>query len=87
METAFWILLACLPFYFYRVARGPQIWDRLHGMDLITTKVLLIVVLYASFMDTAYLLDFAIMCTLIGFISVVFTSIFLRERKKGGKDQ
>jgi multicomponent Na+:H+ antiporter subunit F len=84
---AFWILVACLPFYFYRVARGPLIWDRLHGLDLIATKVLLITVLIASFTDTSYILDLAIVCALLGFISVTFTSHFLLDRKKGGGDQ
>jgi multicomponent Na+:H+ antiporter subunit F len=84
---AFWVLLACLPVYFYRVAKGPLIWDRLHGMDLISTKVLLVIVLFASYTDTAYLLDLALVCVLLGFISVVFTALFLQERKRGGKGQ
>jgi len=83
----FWILIACLPFYFYRIANGPLIWDRLHALNLISTKILLIIVLLASYMDLAYLLDLAIVCVLLGFISVVFTALFLLERKKGGKDQ
>ena len=80
-----WILLAYLTIYIVRVVKGPSIWDRLLSLSLISTKVILIIVIYASFHETAYLLDFAIVYALLGFISIIFTALFLLERTKGGR--
>jgi len=75
-----WIMLASMLIYFTRVITGPSIWDRLHSFSLISTKVLLIIILYASLFDEAFLLDIAIVCALVGFIGMTFTSLFVLDR-------
>lgn len=83
------IILACLPFYFIRVVTGPTIWDRLHSLNLISVKILLFIILFASHLEASYLLDIAIVYALLGFISTLFTAIFFLERirkLKGGDD-
>ncbi|MCL1991397.1 MAG: monovalent cation/H+ antiporter complex subunit F [Spirochaetes bacterium] len=80
-----WVMLAYLVLYLVRVILGPSIWDRLLGLSLISTKVLLIAVLYASYYDTAYILDIALVGALLGFIGIIFTALFLMGRMKGGK--
>jgi len=80
-----WIMLALMTLYFVRVVRGPSIWDRLLGLNLIFSKVILIIVNYASLHETAYLLDFAIVYALLGFVGIIFTALFLLERMKGGR--
>ena len=78
-----WIMLAYLFLYFLRTILGPSIWDRLLGMNLISTKIIIIIAVFASVNKTAYLLDFAIIYTLFGFIGVIFTALFLLEKTKG----
>jgi len=68
-----------------RVIKGPTVWDRLLGLSLVSTKVNLIIIVYASINGLAYLLDVAIVYALLGFIGTVFTATFLRERAKGDK--
>jgi len=68
-----------------RVITGPSIWDRLHSLNLISVKVLLFVVLFASHLEASYLLDIAIVFALLGFISIVFSALFFLERLKGKK--
>jgi len=80
-----WIMLVLLVLYSIRVIIGPSIWDRLLGLNLISTKVVVIIILFASLTETAYLLDFAIVYILLGFISVFFTARFLLGRINGGK--
>jgi len=80
-------MLACLAVYVARVIKGPSIWDRLHGLSLVSIKILLIIVLFASYQDTAYLLDIGIAYALLGFIGTVFTALFLLERLKGGRNK
>ena len=81
-----WIMLAFLFLYIIRVMLGPSIWDRLLGLNLISTKIIIMVVVFASFQETAYMLDFAIVYVLLGFISTIFTARFLLGRMKGGKE-
>jgi len=80
--TAFaaWLLLFFVAVYIVRAVRGPSVWDRLLAMSLISVKLVLVVCLFASESETAYLLDFAIVCVLLGFISIIFTALFLFER-------
>jgi len=79
-----WITLACLFPYFVVVVQGPSNWDRLLGVNLITTKILIIIITLASVYETTYLLDFAIIYALFGFIGVIFTALFLLQKTKGG---
>jgi len=80
-----WIMFALLAFYLIRVIRGPTVWDRLLGMNLITTKVIVVIIVFASLFDIAFLLDFAIVYSLMGFISTIFIALFLSEKKLGRK--
>jgi multicomponent Na+:H+ antiporter subunit F len=80
-----WFLLGFSVVYTAMMFKGPTIWDRLLSLSLISTKLLLIVVLFASFHNLPYLLDVAIVCVLLGFIGIVFIALFLRSHKKGGK--
>lgn len=81
---ALWILLVYLFLYFVRVIMGPSIWDRLLGMHLISTKIIMIIIVFASVHETAFILDVAIIYTLFGFICVSFIALFLLEGTKGG---
>ena len=80
-----WIMLAYMALYIVRVVKGPTIWDRLLGLNLISTKILLIIILFASMQNTEYLLDLAIVFALLGFIGTVFTARFISEWQKGGR--
>ena len=85
MHIILWIMLAFLSLYVVRIIKGPSIWDRLLGLNLISTKIVLIIIIYASLQDTAYLLDFAIAYGILGFIGLMFTARFLLGRITGGK--
>ena len=78
-----WIMLGYLFLYLIRVVLGPSIWDRLLGMSLISTKIIMIIIVFASVNELAYILDFAVIYTLFGFIGVIFTALFLLEKTKG----
>ena len=78
-----WILFAYMFLFFIRTVKGPTIWDRLLGMCLISVKVIIIIIALASIYDMAYLLDYAIIYTLFGFISVIFITFFIQDRSKG----
>ncbi|MCL2366020.1 MAG: monovalent cation/H+ antiporter complex subunit F [Oscillospiraceae bacterium] len=82
---AVWILLAFMFLYIIRTVQGPTIWDRLLGMSLISVKVIILIVAYASFSNRGYLLDYALIYALFGFISLIFIAFFILDRTRGNK--
>ena len=80
-----WVLLACITFYIHRIIKGPSVWDRLLCMNLVSAKIIVMIIIFASLHETAYLLDFAMIYALSGFIGIIFISLFLLERRKRGK--
>jgi len=87
MEILLWVMLAYLTLYLIRVIKGPSIWDRLLGMNLVSTKIIIMIVIFASVTNSAFLLDFAIVYALFGFISIIFIALFLAERNSGNKKE
>ena len=78
-----WIMLGLLILYIIRAVMGPSIWDRLLALNLIATKIIIIIVIFASFAEITFLMDFAIIYALSGFIGTIFIALFLSERKLG----
>jgi len=64
------------------IVRGPSIWDRLLGLNLVSIKVIIITIVFASVNETTYLLDFAIIYALSGFIGIIFIALFVSEKKR-----
>lgn len=69
----------------FRIIIGPTIWDRLLGLNLVTTKLIMIIVLIASLRQESFLLDIAIIYALLGFIGITFMSIYIQT--KGAKNE
>ena len=82
-----WIVLAFMFLFIIRTVQGPTIWDRLLGMNLASTKVILIILLLASFQDMGFLLDYAIIYALSGFIGTLFITMFWGTRKQREKEK
>ena len=63
-----------------RVVIGPTVWDRLLGLNLVTAKLVMAIVTFAFLLDRTFLLDVAIVYSLLGFIASVLIARFV-ERK------
>lgn len=79
--------MALLAMYILRAVIGPTVWDRLLMMNLVTTKIIIITIFFASASNASYILDFAVMYALFGFIGTIFLALFLAERRRKKKDQ
>jgi len=75
--------LAIVFVYIIHTLRGPSIWDRLMGLNLISTKTIMIFILFASIEGITFLLDLAILFALFGFMGTVFLCVFLAKHKLG----
>ena len=87
MEIALWVIIAYLLIFLIQIVKGPTIWDRLLGFNLVSTKIITIIVIFASITGTSYLLDFAIIYALFGFIGEIFIALFLAENAKEGEEE
>jgi len=73
-------LLGLIAPYLIRAIWGPTVWDRLLSMNLVTSKIIMVIVLFASINETTLMLDFAIIYALSSFIGTIFLALFLSER-------
>jgi multicomponent Na+:H+ antiporter subunit F len=85
MYYVIWAMIALMIIYIVRAIRGPSIWDRLLALTLTSAKIIIIIVVYASMVEISFLLDFAIIYALSGFIATIFIALFLSDRKIGKK--
>jgi len=81
------ILVVYICLYILKIIEGPSIWNRLLGMNLITTKIILIIVVFASTTEAAYFLDFAILYAICGFIGTIFLANFMSDRVIADKEE
>ena len=63
-----------------RILFGPTVWDRLLGMSLISSKIIVAIAIVAVILERSFLMDIAIIYSLLGFISSVLIARFI-ERK------
>lgn len=76
------IMIAAAILTSLRILIGPTIWDRLLGFNLLSAKLIMILVLCAIVFDRNFLLDIAITYALLGFVSTLFIARFVRDRGK-----
>ena len=69
-------------FSLLRVLIGTNIWDKILGFNLFSSKFILIILIYAVITDLNYLLDIALIYALLGFVSVVFITRFIQRKGK-----
>lgn len=82
IETVVYILAAATVFTAVRILLGPSVWDRLLGFNLMSSKLLMIIVMCAIIFEKNFLLDIALTYALLGFVSTLFIARFVRDRGK-----
>ena len=64
----------------YKMIIGPTIFDRLLYFNILSSKVVMAMVVYALATSQSYMLDIAITYTLLSFVSTVLIARFVRTR-------
>jgi multicomponent Na+:H+ antiporter subunit F len=82
IETITYILAAATVFTVIRILIGPSVWDRLLGFNLMSSKLLMIIIMCAILFEKNFLLDIALTYALLGFVSTLFIARFVRDRGK-----
>jgi len=73
--------------YIVRTLKGPTVWDRLLGLNLIASKVIVIIIVVSSMYELPFLLDFAIIYTLSGFVGIIFLALFFSKSRLGRRER
>ncbi|MFZ7131753.1 MAG: monovalent cation/H+ antiporter complex subunit F [Eubacteriales bacterium] len=63
-----------------RVILGPTIWDRLLGLNMISSKIIMLIVILAAWHDKSFYLDIALAYAFLGFIGTVLIARFIERR-------
>lgn len=64
----------------YKMITGPTVFDRLLAFNILSSKVVMAMVVYALSTSQGYMLDIAITYTLLSFISTVLIARFVRTK-------
>ncbi len=63
-----------------RVIIGPSLWDRLLGLNLVTSKLLMLIILVAFVKNQTFVLDLALVYALLSFMGIIFFSIYVQRK-------
>ncbi len=75
----FWLALLSL-LSAIRILIGPSLWDRLLGLNLVTSKLIMIIILIAADKNQSFLLDLALVYALLSFMGIIFISIYVQRK-------
>ena len=75
-------VLICLAMI--RSIRGPRITDRLIGVNMIGTMVIVVFLVLIVMLHESFLADIALIYALISFVSVlIFAAVYIKKQKEG----
>ena len=100
MDTAYRILYngalivigVLLLFTLIRAIRGPRIADRIIAVNMMGTLVVITICVLAFLMNEGYLVDVAIVYTMLSFLAVVlltkvYMGVYRQKRKEKGDEE
>lgn len=67
----------CLLLNLYRLLRGPDIIDRILGLDTLNINAIAVIVLGGIYMDSSLIFEAALLIALMGFVSTVAMTKYL----------
>lgn len=81
LQISFGLLIVAFLFSFYRLVKGPDIYNRILALDFIATIAMSFILLYSVFLNNSVYFDIAIVISLISFIATVGVSTYLKLQK------
>jgi len=82
INVVVYILASATVFTAVRILLGPTVWDRLLAFNLLSSKLIMIIVMCAILFEKNFLLDIALTYSLLGFVRTLFIALFVRDRWK-----
>jgi len=76
------LLIAATVLTGIRVVIGPSVWDRLLGLYLVSTKIIILIVIFSFISGQAFYLDIGLAFALLGFVGTTSLAKFLQKDKE-----
>lgn len=80
LYTAFTFLMAAMIITLIRLLKGPSVNDRIAAMDLISSIIMGIILVYALLIQNAIYFDVPVIISLISFIGTIAVSTYLKQK-------
>lgn len=81
LEATLFIIAIYIALVLVRVILGPTIWDRLLGLNAISAKIIMSIIILSLITNQPYLLDVALVYALLGFIGTVLIARFIEKKE------
>jgi multicomponent Na+:H+ antiporter subunit F len=80
LTIAFVFLMLAMVFTLYRLLRGPGFNDQVAAMDLLSSVVIGMILVYGMQTNTMMYFDVSIVISLVSFIGTVAISTFIKQK-------
>lgn len=80
LYTSFAFLMMAMIITLYRLIKGPSINDRIAAMDLISSVIMGVILVYAVLIQNAIYFDVPLIISLISFIGTIAVSTYLKQK-------
>ncbi|GAB6106415.1 monovalent cation/H+ antiporter complex subunit F [Fusibacter bizertensis] len=74
------ILVALTVVSAIRILIGPSLWDRLLSLNLVTSKLIMLIILIALIKQQTFILDLALSYALLSFMGIIFISLYIQRK-------
>jgi len=76
----FYILFILASLLIIKIILGPTVWDRILFLNLFSSLLIILILMYSVIHELTYLIDIAIVYTLLGYIGIIFISRFIEGK-------
>ncbi len=80
LYIAFTFLMMAMIITLFRLLKGPSINDRIAAMDLISSIIMGVILVYAVLIQNAIYFDVPLIISLISFIGTIAVSTYLKQK-------
>ena len=75
-----YFLILLLSITLIRLIKGPSFWDRLLALNIITSKIVILLMFLSLIKELPYLLDLSLAYGILGVWSIIFISQFVSTK-------
>ncbi len=79
-------LIIALFFSSIRLFIGPTVWERLLALSLMSSKIMMIIILFAINSEQSFYIDIALVFAVLGFIGTTSLAQFFQNDYKNDKN-
>lgn len=63
-----------------RIFIGPSLWDRMLGLNLVTSKLIMLIIVVAFIQKQTFFLDLALVYALLSFVGIIFIALYIQRK-------